>query len=213
MKNICIIGAGGFNEGIFDPPDNSFIIAADNGLKYLEKLGFKADMVIGDFDSYGHRPKGENVLSFPSRKDQTDIGISIEYGLKNGFDSFYIYGGLGGRRFEHSYANIQLLYGLAKKNKDCFLIGENEICTAIGSSELVFSERCSGYISIFSLSSNSDISIEGLSYENDEIHLRSAFPLGVSNEFLGKKSRISVKKGYCLIIWHGKYSDLSVIRK
>lgn len=212
MNNICIVGAGGFDGKRFNPPDHSFIIAADNGLKYLEKLGIEPDIILGDFDSYGKAPSGDRVLKFPSRKNYTDIGIAIEYGLKNGGDAFYIYGGLGGPRFGHSVANIQLLYGLSKKHKNCFLIGENEICTAIGDATVSFSEKAEGYVSIFSLSSTATISVKGLSYSGKDMIIKSSFPLGVSNEFTGKKSRIEIKKGHCLIIWHGDYGDISIER-
>ena len=70
MMPVCwIVGAGEFDATRFAPAPGDFVIAADGGLKYLDALGVKPDLVLGDFDSLGRVPAGGNVLRYPPEKD------------------------------------------------------------------------------------------------------------------------------------------------
>ena len=71
----------------------------------------------------------------------------------------------------------------------------------IKDSEIEFPSKENGFISVFSLSDKSEgVTISGLKYEIENAELTNNFPLGVSNEYIGKPSKISVKKGILLII-------------
>ena len=52
------------------------------------------------------------------------------------------------------------------------------------------------------------IDIKGLSYTTKDATLKFDFPLGVSNEFTGKKAEISVKEGTIIVIWQGNLEAL-----
>ena len=48
----CIlVCAGHFDENSLPLEAGDFLIAADNGLAYLKKLGAEPDLILGDFDS------------------------------------------------------------------------------------------------------------------------------------------------------------------
>ena len=65
-----------------------------------------------------------------------------------------------------------------------------------------FEKEMTGKISVFSLSDISEgVSIKGLKYGLENADLTNLFPLGVSNEFCGKPSEITVKSGLLLIIY------------
>ena len=54
---------------------------------------------------------------------------------------------------------------------------------------------------MFSLSDKSKgVTIKNLKYSLDNAELTNSFPLGISNEFLGKKSSITVKDGMLLLV-------------
>ena len=74
MKKCIIFGALKINtEGlILTKKENDIIIAADKGLETLEELKIRPDYIIGDFDSLGYAPKGENIIKHPKIKDDTD---------------------------------------------------------------------------------------------------------------------------------------------
>ena len=133
--------------------------------------------------------------------------IAIKEGLARGYRTFRIYGGLGGR-LDHTIANLQSLTFLAENQAVGTLYSDQYQITVIKDGTLSFAkdspENVPGNLcSVFSLSDISvGVSIQGLKYELDRVTLTNGFPLGVSNEFLGKKSFIHVEKGTLAVYWN-----------
>ena len=198
---VCrVVGAGECKKIDFEKQIGDLIIAADGGCVYLEKAGIKPDIIIGDFDSLGTIPDGDNVIKLNPIKDITDMQAAVDEGIKRGYTEFHLYGACGGR-IDHTLANIQLIVKLARKNISAFIHGDSVI-TAICNSSLRFDENCRGYISVFSHSDKSEgITIKGLKYTLENAELSNSFPLGVSNEFVGFKSEISVKNGVLIVTY------------
>ncbi len=212
-KGICyIIGAAPFClPQNFEKRENDIIICADGGLSTLEKFSVLPDVCVGDFDSLGYVPEKENTVVFNKEKDETDTFLAYLEGKKLGFDKFVIFGGIGGNRPEHTFANLQLLSYMAKRGERGFLIGEDTIITAISDGKIKFPETNRGYISVFCFGDNADgVNIKGLKYECTDGSLKNDFPLGVSNEFTGKQAEISVKKGVLTILWHENAENLNL---
>ena len=202
MGRCIIMGAGDFFGFDIKIEEDDYIIAADGGYDSLIKAGVKPDFVIGDFHSRnGLVPELENVKTLPVKKDVTDMDAASMIGWGRGFREFHIFGGTGGSRFSHTMANIQLMSGLVIKGAKVFLHGEKNISTVIFNDSIEFESDKKGYISVFSLSDRSlMVNIEGLKYELKDGILENSFALGVSNEFIGKKSRISVENGLLLLV-------------
>ena len=61
QTGICyIVGGGDFDASRFYPGEGDYIIAADSGLVYIEEAGYCPNLIVGDFDSLGYRPKYKN---------------------------------------------------------------------------------------------------------------------------------------------------------
>jgi thiamine pyrophosphokinase len=134
--------------------------------------------------------------------------LCVQKGLEMGYKRFVIAGGLGGERMDHSIANLQLLHYIALNKGTGFLLGKNTVFTCVHNSRVSFWEKCEGYISVFSLSDESrGVTIENLKYETRDITFKNHIAMGLSNEFIGKKSYVQVKDGALLIGWNGKVSD------
>ena len=59
----------------------------------------------------------------------------------------------------------------------------------------------SGYLSVFAYSKKAEgVTLRGLKYELEDAQLTDAFPLGVSNEFVGKESVVCVRDGSLLLV-------------
>lgn len=195
-ERIChLFGAGDFfgvNEEI-RPED--IVIAVDGGYRIVTQLGLAPDFIVGDFDSLGAVPSGENVIVLPAEKDVTDMFTAINKGVDCGCKSFRIYGATGGR-LDHTIANIQLLRYFSEKGVSLTIYGESFAVTGVTNDSIRLSGRSGGYVSVFSLSDSSEgVYLKGLKYELENYTLTSAFPLGVSNEFTEKNAEISVKNG------------------
>ena len=119
-SKICyIFGAGEQSSCDIRLSGSDLVIAADGGFDYLKKLGLRADIVLGDFDSLSDSQNlPEDFIRYPKEKDDTDMMIAIKEGLARGYRTFRIYGGLGGR-LDHTIANLQRglsSYGYQRRN-------------------------------------------------------------------------------------------------
>ena len=200
MKNCVIFCAGGFARLAEPLEKTDFIIAADGGLEHTRALGVQPDVILGDFDSLGYVPSEAKV--YPAEKDDTDAMLAIRLGLEQGCDRFVIYGGLDGARVDHTVANFQALQFLADRNARGYLMGLKQVATVIEKDTITFPESSRGYVSVFcSGAEATGVTIRGLKYELTEATLQGGLPLGVSNQFMGKKAEISVKNGSLLVIW------------
>jgi len=177
------------------------LIAADAGLTAVEAAGLRPDLILGDFDSLGRVPAGENVLRSPVKKDDTDMMLAIKRGLSLGYRAFYLFGGVGGRA-DHTLANLQALAYLAERSAYGYLFGPEQAFTVVKNGALCFDERCKGVFSAFAFGGEArDVTIEGLQYTLKNGSLSPADPMGVSNEFIGKKALVRVGAGRLLAVW------------
>ena len=200
----CIIFCAGELSAAVDPikPDD-YILAADGGLRHVISLGLTPNGCIGDFDSLGFVPEGAQV--FPVEKDDTDAMLAVRQGLTMGYRRFLIYGGLDGPRLDHTVANFQTLKFLADHGAQGYLLGKEQVVTAIRDGGLCFPGEPEGTVSVFCMGEDaSGVTLEGLKYPLEDGTLTSGFPLGASNRFLGKQARIFVKEGCLLLIYDRK---------
>ena len=202
--NICyIFGALDTAIADFKPQESDLIIAADGGYSTLKKLNIKPDLVVGDFDSLGEVPENENIIKHPIKKDDTDTLLAVKIGLEKGYKNFIIYGAIGGR-LDHTVASIQTATYLAENGGIAYIYAGSHTVTAIKNSSIKFKDTAKGYISVFALSGIAKgVTINGLLYELSDTEITPHFPIGVSNEFIGEESEISVKDGVLTIIFEG----------
>lgn len=195
-----IIGAGDF-FGLREIPDDSdYVIAADAGYEYCRKNNIIPDLVLGDFDSLGAAPKHPNVMQLPVEKDDTDTVFAIKTGLEKGYRHFYIYGGLGGRRSDHTIANMQALLYLANRRARGWLFGDNCVWTAIKNSSITIKGK--GNVSVFCIDGAArGVTLKGLKYELDNAEIGSDFPVGVSNSMAAEEATIEVTDGALLVMY------------
>lgn len=195
-----IIGAGDF-FGLREIPDDSdYVIAADAGYEYCRKNNIIPDLVLGDFDSLGTAPKHPNVMQLPVEKDDTDTVFAIKTGLEKGYRHFYIYGGLGGKRSDHTIANLQSLLYIANRKARGWLFGENCVWTAIKNSSI--SLKGEGSVAVFCFDGIArGVTLKGLKYELNNAEISSDFPIGVSNSMAAEEATIEVTDGALLVMY------------
>lgn len=206
MKKALIIGAGPISNSAFlhDVKD-MFSIACDGGYLAYQKEGIEPDLFIGDFDTLSpsiiNHPK--EIITLNQIKDDTDTLFAIKTALERGYDTFYIYGCLGGK-IEHSIANIQLLSYLENHHAKGYLFSEDQqtVLFTLSNESITFSKEAKGYISVFSLTDKTvDVSEYNLKYTLVKHELSSSFPLGISNEFIeNKAAKIEAGDGILLIV-------------
>ena len=203
MKKCLIFCAAEFDRLAEAVEGGDYILAADGGLRHLNKLNITPHGIIGDFDSLGYVPEGAQV--FPVEKDDTDAMLAARKGLELGFREFLFYGALDGPRLDHTISNFQTLQFLADHGAKGYLIGRDYIVTVIKEETVEFPAAAEGILSLFCLGPDAEgITLENLHYPLENGRLTSGFPLGVSNHFVGKSAGITVKKGSLLALWDRK---------
>ena len=202
--NTCIIFCAAEFDQLAAPIGQSdYLLAADGGLRHLEKLGLKPNGIIGDFDSLGFVPEGAEV--FPVEKDDTDAMLAARKGLELGYRDFLFYGSLDGPRLDHTVANFQTLQFLADRGATGCLVGRDYIVTVLKEGMLSFPADWTGILSVFCMGADAEgVTIRGARYELEKGTLTAGFPLGVSNHFVGKEASVGVEKGSLLLLWDRK---------
>ena len=187
--------------------NGSYVIALDGGLVFCSRYGIEPDMIVGDFDSLPQQKQilldkypQEIIYKLPCEKDDTDTLAAIRMAVNKGFQQFTIYGGLGGR-LSHTMANIQSLLYLKEQGLDGKLIGDGSRIFLVKEEHITLQLWEKGYISIFSYSEKAEgVTLKNFKYEIENVTLENSFPIGVSNEFVGKEAEISVRQGVLLVV-------------
>lgn len=205
---ICyIVGAGDFTARDLSPQPGDFIIAADGGLRYLETLQIRPDLLIGDLDSLGAHPLPEGVPleKHPVEKDDTDTGIALAQGYAMGYRHFRLYG-CGGGRIDHLMANFQSMGRWSKAGASLRLVDADYDAYVLTDGTLVLPQREKGTtVSVFSLDCIAkSVTLKGLKYPLNRHTLTNDFPLGVSNQHASETAEITVENGTLLIIQYLK---------
>ncbi len=210
MQNICyIIGAYHGEDGIILPTSADLVIAADGGYAAAVQLGIKPNLVVGDFDSLGYVPEAEEIVQHPVRKDDTDTLLAIRLGLERGYRNFVITGALGGR-LDHTFANLQTLLFLRDHGARGVLYGDGFAATAVWDSSITIEGN--GTLSVFAFTPEvRGVCLRNVSYPLEDAVLTSSFPIGVSNEFMGKPATIGCTEGTLLVMWQAEKDELPKI--
>ena len=184
---------------------DDYVICADGGYSFARAEGITPHVIIGDFDSMEIDTKENDisnckVIRLAPEKDDTDTMVCLNYGIENGFDEFFILGGLGGR-LDHTFANLQTMsHAIDQKKSIWFLDGKNS--ATMKNPEKFSIYRKAGFkISLFAFTDFCEgVCIHGVKYPLENCLLTNSFPLGVSNEFLEDIAEISHSSGKLLVI-------------
>ncbi len=198
----CAIFAGGEIKDLsFIDVSDDFVICADSGYKYAEKLGIVPDMIMGDFDSYTDElPENVEIYRSIPEKDDTDTMLAVKTAISRGFTEIVLYGALG-KRFDHTFANVQtLLYAYENGCNMRIADADNEI-TLQSAGGVYYPKRDGWYFSIFALTDTVIISeYSGVKYPLENYTLTSSFPVGVSNEITADSAFLKISSGIVLVI-------------
>ncbi|WP_411676666.1 thiamine diphosphokinase [Caproicibacter sp.] len=183
-------------------PEDCFVICADGGLENANRFQIRPDLLIGDFDSYrGELPGQVETIRLAVEKDETDTLAAVKEGIRRGFRQFALFGVLGGKRFDHSYANLCVLQYLSRQGCKSVLVGEFCRVFLICGGRLTLNGMRGATVSVFPFGCPAcRVSYIGMKYPLTKSVLHSDDPLGVSNRIEAEEARVSVHDGDALIL-------------
>ncbi len=200
---LVFIGAEGPRQ-LQGLPDVDLVLAADSGYALCKKLGFEADVVMGDMDSIDPQllseiPPSVQVKKYSTEKDQTDTELCIEYAQEHGCTDISIVGG-GGGRIDHVFALLSLF---GRAHSPARMITEDyQIEYVTDAVELdVGYDTC---VSVFScVGQSARVRSTGLYWSLDSLEL-SQHRGGLSNKSTAKTIRLELISGGILVMWEHK---------
>lgn len=205
-EGICYIaGAGEFTPRGLVRTEKDFVIAADGGYDHLLAAGVLPDLMVGDFDSVESIPGDIPIMRHPVEKDDTDMGLAVEEGIRRGYRSFRLYGA-GGGRIDHFMANLQLIADMSRRGlqvvvvcpeMDVHAVTDGVLSLGAGREGTLVSVFCHGECA-------QGVTLRGLKYPLNEASLTAFRPLGVSNAFTKEAAEISVRHGTLIVF---RYTD------
>ena len=203
MRRCFIFAAGTFYGLRQRPRPGDLVLAADPGYETCRRAGIVPDLLLGDFDSMDQPADFDRVRRVPVEKDDTDTMLAVKTGLEQGCGEFYLYGGTGGKRLDHTVANFQTLYYLRRQGARGYLY-DNEFVWTVLENETVRIKKTVewGLLSVFCLGARAEgVTITGVQYPLNQAELTADFPLGVSNHILEDQAMVQVERGALLAGW------------
>jgi len=177
-----------------------YIIAADRGAAWCIDAGIRPDLVVGDFDSLDGAvlesivSMGIEIKKYNSDKAFTDTQIALDIAFEKGAEGIDIVSGIGSR-FDHSLANVHLLYRALMKGANARLITDIHEIFLIDKKCIIKGEK-STLVSFLPLSlSVEKISLKGFEYEIDKTDMNMDFPFGISNIIVADNASVEVGAG------------------
>jgi len=204
----CIIAASG--ELFFSPKIKDLfkmadlIIAADGGATHLKQMNIQPHVIIGDMDSIHpdtrifFEKKHTTIITHPSRKNQTDTDLCIDFAMEKKASDITLVG-VTGHRLDHTMANIFLLKKIAGMGIESRIIDEhNEIYLV--TDHLKLNGKKGDFISVIPISDKvTGLTLKGLEYPLEKASISMGSSLGISNCFKGTHATISIATGVLLV--------------
>ena len=194
-----IVGNGEVDKSVLEHiPENPFVICADGGIRHMEMLGLKADILMGDMDSAKNADTASAIV-YPVRKDFTDSEIAVNYAIEKGYTEIFMIG-FTGTRLDHTFSNLSLLKTIFQKGAKGKIIDKNNVIIWAERENIVFGKK-GDIVSILPFGEDvSGISTEGLEYPLNNEKLYFTKSRGVSNVMCGDVCKITIESGSALII-------------
>ena len=191
------------------------VVAADGGLRWAQKLGVQADVVVGDMDSVDGaalaevEAGGAEIVRHDPDKDATDLELALRLACERGVSSITLIGGHGGR-LDHFLGNIALLASLPKGVQAQALMGDAEITVLHGtgaagtgnkSSARVLDGEPGRQVSLIPWGGDaSGVSTAALRWPLAGETLLLGTSRGISNEMTSTQAEIALEGGTLLVI-------------
>jgi thiamine pyrophosphokinase len=208
MKALILVNGVLYKPGILRGRVSSeafdLVIGADNGARYANTLNVKLDAIIGDLDSLSdlEQPGISNteIVSYPVRKNETDLELALLYAREHGADQIVIVGVMGGR-MDMTIGNILLM------THESLISCRVEVWHGLQTGWIIrppgedISGRPGDTVSLIPLACNaSGITTEGLEYPLKDAELAFGSLRGISNVMEKSFAHIKLSNGLLLAV-------------
>jgi thiamine pyrophosphokinase len=185
--------------------DDDLIVAVNGGTRHAWAAGVDPQVIVGDLDSLTEeetdrlRRAGVELLTFPPRKDQTDLEIALHHVVSEGADAILILAALGGR-LDQTVANILLMTLPELDDCDVRVVHDGQEAFVIRDTAQV-GGRPGDTVSLIPIGGDAvGVTTSGLEYALDEETLKFGPARGVSNVLAENSAEVHVRQGLLLCV-------------
>ncbi|MCM8899772.1 thiamine diphosphokinase [Caldicoprobacter algeriensis] len=186
-------------------PQVDYTICADGGVRHARGLGVVPDLIVGDFDSLPdealreYSMAGIPIKRYPADKDKTDMQIAVDTAVDMGASQVFLLGAFGSR-WDHSYANMLMLYRLATRGIKAQILDSHNV-VMVSSGKVEIEGEIGQTLSLLPLSGDVRIlRTDGLKYPIVDGILPLDFPYGVSNVLVKPRAEVHVCSGWVMVV-------------
>jgi thiamine pyrophosphokinase len=187
--------------------DADLIVAADGGARWLDAIGVRPHLLIGDLDSIEAdlverlAAEGVAVERHPADKDASDAELALDRALASGADEVAVVGALGGERLDHELANLLLLADPARRARDIRLVRGGTVVRAVhGGERLGLRGAIGDLVSLLPMGDARGVRTEGLRFPLRGESLRLGPSRGLSNVITHQRASVSLERGTLLVV-------------
>ena len=203
MKRCVIVGGADINNYGFIHDKlcaEDYVVFCDSGLKHLEQLQVKPNLIVGDFDSHENPHLDVETIVLPCEKDDTDTVYAVKEAISRGFDNFLLIGVVGAR-LDHTLGNVSILLYLDSLGKKGSIIDDYSEMEIVSDEPVSICDRYAFFSLLNITGCAKDITITGAKYPLVDAEISCEYQYGVSNEVLpSETATVSVKHGKLLLI-------------
>ena len=197
---VVILAAGIFPQHPYAKKallDANTVVCCDGAAEKLLTLDVEPHYIVGDLDSVSEETKKRfsDRLHYVESQETNDLTKAVNFCVEQGVSRVTILGATGLRE-DHTLANISLLADYADM-LEVLLITDYGVFTAIKKTT-VFDSFPGQQVSIFSLTPQTRITLNGLKYPLHEAMLDSWWK-GTLNESLGASFSLTFNEGRLII--------------
>lgn len=178
------------------------IVCADAGMRHLETLGVKPDLLVGDFDS-GFVPNDTcEIIRLIPEKDDTDTMHALQVVIERGCTNVWIACATGGR-LDHLLSNLSLCEYAAQQGCVCQIVDAQNIVQFVhpGREVYVPGNTIYPYFSIIPLDGQlQGLSISGAKYPVQNAVVNRSQMYTISNEVTANHAIVRIDAGCALLI-------------
>ena len=208
MKAIVVAGGDAVPEDAARLADADLVIAADSGAEWLDALGIRPDVLVGDMDSIDPgllerlSNEGVTIERHPEDKDASDAELAVVRAVSDGAEDVVIVGALGGGRLDHELANMLLMADTRWRGLRLQIVrGVTTARAAHGGERLELAGAVGDLVTLLSVNGDTwGVRTEGLRYPLAGESLGLGRSRGLSNQVEQAPASVSLERGTLLVI-------------
>jgi thiamine pyrophosphokinase len=186
---------------------DNLIIAADGGLTNCRSMDLYPDVLIGDLDSVSEsdisslQARQCEILSFPQRKDETDLELALLHAAEQGAKDLVLIGALGAR-WDQTLTNLLIGFHPAAQGIQVRIVdGPHQISYVQPAQPTLLQGHHGDVVSLIPINGDAlGIHTTGLEYELVGDRLIFGRSRGISNMLIQNNARIEIGQGVLICI-------------